>query len=231
MGWGGGSPVPPRGIVFRSAHAEIARACDHVVVAGRWRCPRHQSWDMEMGNIRRIGSYLMIISGILLFLALAITLTGCNDGEPEPTVTPTPTATAGPTISSTSSATTSSPQEIFEPFPTPDVQPLGPTISGPDPYRVVFLLDNSITPMTKCPEAPEMPDNSRARRLMKETTTFLVNLLAAVNGPTNPGVQIGVYTLYGWNKNDGLGSMTLTPLQPADNYEWDRDGQTHLNKC
>lgn len=163
----------------------------------------------------------MIISGILLFLALAITLTGCNDGEPEPTVTPTPTATAGPTISSTSSATTSSPQEIFEPFPTPDVQPLGPTISGPDPYRVVFLLDNSITPMTKCPEAPEMPDNSRARRLMKETTTFLVNLLAAVNGPTNPGVQIGVYTLYGWNKNDGLGSMTLTPLQPADNYEWD----------
>ena len=173
--------------------------------------------------------FILIMSMSILIASQA----GCEPTVEDPTETPEPPPSVEktPTPDKTDKPTILVTRERFEPIPAPDVQVLPSDDSVHEPYRVIILLDNSRTPMTLCPEVAETPDNSRARRLMKETTVFLVNLLAAVNGPTNPEAQIGVYTLYGRDQSGSLESMTLAQLRSAAEYEGDPEWSDELEKA
>ncbi len=185
--------------------------------------------------------------GFIILLAMGLLWLAACGPNPDPTPTPEPS----PPAASTEQALemTPPPVRVLSLFGTavPDDEVLGPDPGGDfaDAYRVIFLLDNSKTPVTKCPAAADAgaektPQNSAARRTMRDITVFLTDLLAAVNGGAGrPELQIGVYQAYHESEAPDsatpdpgdLRPWTVLPLQPAAGFERDFAWVTALDNA
>lgn len=169
----------------------------------------------------------------VFLVLLVLFLSACVRPDPDvPTrVIPTPTPVPENTQPPPADTPEYGPFETIEPPSSDGSESLSQTTPEPPAeYRVVFLIDNSQTPMTTCPAIPEEPKDSQAREAMRGIVSFMTNILAAVNGPARGDlVEIGIYTTHAEEDEHAttLAPWTILPLDKVhrleDELEWADD--------
>lgn len=143
----------------------------------------------------------LVMLSILTFLVLVIISVGCRPEEPEPTpqiYTPVATVEGTPTITPTFQTFTAAIKAT--PTPTPATPTPSPISGG---YRVIFLLDNSNSPLDECLTEAQDPAHSEAHRAMRDLTVFVVNVLAELSRRApEADVKVGIYNIFALNPRD-----------------------------